>query len=186
MRRKLIDTASNHPITIPPGFEPDFSGEMKVEVNKSRTRKSWDAIWAKPRNWWSGLSKGQQHRWMYLFGLICYSILVSIVGGMIYVTYDHIPQRVSKEWAKYARTRLDSISEWGLKLKRETHVLTESAITTVGLSLPRQRAPAQSPCPSSREPGLDDWIYSFLFDDIMSLSFLRYFDLWNILGFLSL
>lgn len=119
------------------GLESDLSKEIKVEVNKSRARKSWDAIWAKPKNWWSGLSKRQRRGWKYLFSLFVCGIFVLIVGSMAYVTCDSISQHISKDWAKYEWTKMDSVSEWGSKRKREIPVLTESAwpteVTIVGL-----------------------------------------------------
>ncbi|GLI80366.1 hypothetical protein PoHVEF18_008720 [Penicillium ochrochloron] len=115
----------------------DSSREIKVDVKKSRARNSWDAIWAKPKNWWSHLSRRERHWWGYLFGLLVCGGFCALLAGMTYVTYDHIPQHKSKDWAKYKWTQLGSISEWkSSTVERDTPVLTEFAwpteVTNVG------------------------------------------------------
>lgn len=75
--------------------------------------------------------------WRYLFGLFIVSSFLLVVASMVYVTYDHIPQHKSKDWAKCKWTQLDSTSEWKTKVERNSPFWTESAwpteITTVGL-----------------------------------------------------
>ncbi|KAJ5369744.1 uncharacterized protein N7496_005836 [Penicillium cataractarum] len=70
---------------VPSDPGDDLSSKTQVPVNKSRPRKCWDAVWAKPKHWWSTRSESQRASWLYALAVFLGFCLVAILIATVYV-----------------------------------------------------------------------------------------------------
>lgn len=54
-------------------------------MNKSRPRKCWDAVWAKPKHWWFTRSPTQKKTWLYVLALMISGTFIALVTATVHV-----------------------------------------------------------------------------------------------------
>jgi hypothetical protein len=82
---QLKDTSVNYGTVFPYDTGDDLASKTQVPVTKPRSRKCWDAPWAKPKHWWSTRSPAQIDIWLYVLLLLISASFVALVTSTVYV-----------------------------------------------------------------------------------------------------
>lgn len=70
---------------VPSESGDDLSIKNQVPMNKSRPRKCWDAVWSKPKHWWSTRSQKQRSAWLHTLAVFLGFSLIAVLVATVYV-----------------------------------------------------------------------------------------------------
>lgn len=87
------------------------SNKTEVPVKKSRARKCWDSMWAKPKNWWSARSETEKSAWRYLLGLLIIAAVMAVMAAMVYLFHTLTPRELAEQREKWHEKRMDTVKQ---------------------------------------------------------------------------